>query len=54
MAIFEKNRSPIGTTLWVIFLFLALLNDTVDIYTFRLWRTLSASKVQAASLATLK
>jgi hypothetical protein len=31
-----------------------LLNDTVDIYTLRMWRTLSAGKVQAASLATLK
>jgi hypothetical protein len=31
-----------------------LLNDTDDIYTLRLWWTLSAGKVPAASLATLK
>jgi hypothetical protein len=31
-----------------------LLNDTADIYSLRLWRTLSAGKVQAASLAMLK
>jgi hypothetical protein len=30
-----------------------LFNDTVDIYSLRLWRTLSAGKMQAASLATL-
>jgi hypothetical protein len=33
---------------------LALLNETVDIYTLRLWRTFSAGKVQAAFIATLK
>jgi hypothetical protein len=31
-----------------------LLIDTVDIYTLHLWRTLSAGKLQAAPLATLK